>query len=153
MRELRLEGAGVLRRGVDDVAAEGEHRVGFAREPRREFRRLGVEADADEGARLVPALSQCLHEVHRRHPLASKPASKHCVSWERLPLFQRLEPQPVRAGVVAQAALLVFFVLAVVALEELHVRVALRSEEHTSELQSLMRISYAVFCLKKKRKY
>src|SRR3546814_10473151 len=30
-------------------------------------------------------------------------------------------------------------------------RFALRSEEHTSELQSLMRISYAVFCLKKKK--
>src|SRR3546814_2641384 len=30
---------------------------------------------------------------------------------------------------------------------------ALRSEEHTSELQSLMRISYAVFCLKKKNKH
>src|SRR3546814_3797365 len=30
--------------------------------------------------------------------------------------------------------------------------VAERSEEHTSELQSLMRISYAVFCLKKKKK-
>src|SRR3546814_5926203 len=29
--------------------------------------------------------------------------------------------------------------------------VAVRSEEHTSELQSLMRISYAVFCLKKKK--
>src|SRR3546814_6338557 len=29
---------------------------------------------------------------------------------------------------------------------------ACRSEEHTSELQSLMRISYAVFCLKKKNK-
>src|SRR3546814_2624636 len=29
-------------------------------------------------------------------------------------------------------------------------RNAIRSEEHTSELQSLMRISYAVFCLKKK---
>src|SRR3546814_9373961 len=29
--------------------------------------------------------------------------------------------------------------------------IALRSEEHTSELQSLMRISYAVFCLKKKQ--
>src|SRR3546814_4139302 len=28
-----------------------------------------------------------------------------------------------------------------------------RSEEHTSELQSLMRISYAVFCLKKKKPY
>src|SRR3546814_8203162 len=31
-------------------------------------------------------------------------------------------------------------------------RPASRSEEHTSELQSLMRISYAVFCLKKKNK-
>src|SRR3546814_1685874 len=31
-------------------------------------------------------------------------------------------------------------------------RGGLRSEEHTSELQSLMRISYAVFCLKKKNK-
>src|SRR3546814_8393103 len=30
--------------------------------------------------------------------------------------------------------------------------VKVRSEEHTSELQSLMRISYAVFCLKKKKK-
>src|SRR3546814_10571065 len=30
--------------------------------------------------------------------------------------------------------------------------VPVRSEEHTSELQSLMRISYAVFCLKKKKK-
>src|SRR3546814_6366403 len=32
------------------------------------------------------------------------------------------------------------------------VTAAARSEEHTSELQSLMRISYAVFCLKKKKK-
>src|SRR3546814_1505044 len=30
---------------------------------------------------------------------------------------------------------------------------AIRSEEHTSELQSLMRISYAVFCLNKKNQY
>src|SRR3546814_5717430 len=34
---------------------------------------------------------------------------------------------------------------------DLAVIVRLRSEEHTSELQSLMRISYAVFCLKKKK--
>src|SRR3546814_4950739 len=33
------------------------------------------------------------------------------------------------------------------------IEVPLRSEEHTSELQSLMRISYAVFCLKKKTYY
>src|SRR3546814_8523482 len=31
--------------------------------------------------------------------------------------------------------------------------IAARSEEHTSELQSLMRITYAVFCLKKKQKH
>src|SRR3546814_9685581 len=31
------------------------------------------------------------------------------------------------------------------------IEVSVRSEEHTSELQSLMRISYAVFCLKKKK--
>src|SRR3546814_1145426 len=36
--------------------------------------------------------------------------------------------------------------------EEPPVKQEPRSEEHTSELQSLMRISYAVFCLKKKRK-
>src|SRR3546814_2366798 len=35
---------------------------------------------------------------------------------------------------------------------ELRAGPAIRSEEHTSELQSLMRISYAVFCLKKKKK-
>src|SRR3546814_8756780 len=34
----------------------------------------------------------------------------------------------------------------------LRMAAAHRSEEHTSELQSLMRISYAVFCLKKKKK-
>src|SRR3546814_8712731 len=35
---------------------------------------------------------------------------------------------------------------------ETHSGTVFRSEEHTSELQSLMRISYAVFCLKKKKK-
>src|SRR3546814_2880269 len=40
----------------------------------------------------------------------------------------------------------------IVALTGLEIGIALlRSEEHTSELQSLMRISYAVFCLKKKK--
>src|SRR3546814_8326528 len=34
---------------------------------------------------------------------------------------------------------------------EIEVALVVRSEEHTSELQSLMRISYAVFCLKKKK--
>src|SRR3546814_3250053 len=39
------------------------------------------------------------------------------------------------------------------ALQSRMTRGGLRSEEHTSELQSLMRISYAVFCLKKKKNH
>src|SRR3546814_10096541 len=38
----------------------------------------------------------------------------------------------------------------IASLTEMSLGVAIRSEEHTSELQSLMRISYAAFCLKKK---
>src|SRR3546814_8376418 len=41
----------------------------------------------------------------------------------------------------------------VVALEQYLSQVRIRSEEHTSELQSLMRISYAVFCLQKKKQH
>src|SRR3546814_7256445 len=43
--------------------------------------------------------------------------------------------------------------ISAVTLAELHFGVLVRSEEHTSELQSLMRISYAVFCLKKKKSH
>src|SRR3546814_7426165 len=39
-----------------------------------------------------------------------------------------------------------------IALIDEDVPIVVRSEEHTSELQSLMRISYAVFCLKKKKR-
>src|SRR3546814_9271683 len=38
-------------------------------------------------------------------------------------------------------------------MESMRIATSGRSEEHTSELQSLMRISYAVFCLKKKNTY
>src|SRR3546814_2596609 len=38
-------------------------------------------------------------------------------------------------------------------IKDFHPPLASRSEEHTSELQSLMRTSYAVFCLKKKNTY
>src|SRR3546814_2843110 len=43
------------------------------------------------------------------------------------------------------------FLLAVIVPDKKVVETRLRSEEHTSELQSLMRISYAVFCLKKQK--
>src|SRR3546814_14787979 len=67
----------------------------------------------------------------------------------RWPILQRLRPAlevavvPVLEGPARDAQLLQ---------RALGRQVRLRSEEHTSELQSLMRISYAVFCLKKKKK-
>src|SRR3546814_5270596 len=57
--------------------------------------------------------------------------------------FHRRVGQPSHQGVVVDVA----FQVAVVGVAGQ----ADRSEEHTSELQSLMRISYAVFCLKKKK--
>src|SRR3546814_4739430 len=56
-------------------------------------------------------------------------------------------------GAWAEGALLLFLFSLGHALEHYAMgRAKKRSEEHTSELQSLMRISYAVFCLKKKNK-
>src|SRR3546814_4646199 len=58
------------------------------------------------------------------------------------------------AGVAAAVELVGRGVVGVLRQEAVQVVVvdeASRSEEHTSELQSLMRISYAVFCLKKKK--
>src|SRR3546814_6565734 len=59
-------------------------------------------------------------------------------------LLQRKGPARQDKGHAEGAAGLLLAVAAVTATE------CSRSEEHTSELQSLMRISYAVFCLKKK---
>src|SRR3546814_9800849 len=56
-------------------------------------------------------------------------------------------------GIAFQAVLLTFGTLfaLLMAYRSGLIKATERSEEHTSELQSLMRISYAVFCLKKKR--
>src|SRR3546814_4961082 len=59
---------------------------------------------------------------------------------------QNVAAEIVGAEPVGQAGWLVAF-------QQRYLRIVVRrSEEHTSELQSLMRISYAVFCLKKKKK-
>src|SRR3546814_3413757 len=62
-------------------------------------------------------------------------------------LFRSLQADGLRAGEVLEELLHVLDLGAAPAIDRE------RSEEHTSELQSLMRISYAVFCLKKKKKY
>src|SRR3546814_1619427 len=66
-------------------------------------------------------------------------------------------PEPMVRGEVARGALVELAGMPPPAPVEFHVAMRVadtepRSEEHTSELQSLMRNSYAVFCLKKKRK-
>src|SRR3546814_6630981 len=80
----------------------------------------------------------------------------------RLPRVVAAEPPQVAfdvaAGVAASAVVLVGDVhddggAGGLRLRVVCVGVGDRSEEHTSELQSLMRISYAVFCLKKKHTY
>src|SRR3546814_2917670 len=70
--------------------------------------------------------------------------------------FQPLTPESIRAGLAAGAVELAYQPKVAVRDHrmigvEAFLRWRDRSEEHTSELQSLMRISYAVFCLKKKK--
>src|SRR3546814_9934325 len=67
-----------------------------------------------------------------------------------------IDVEYLRCTAIAECVALVIAVAALrlqvpsIAHERVHLLIA-RSEEHTSELQSLMRISYAVFCLKKKK--
>src|SRR3546814_7765005 len=56
------------------------------------------------------------------------------------------------ASVLMLVALAVIYIYVVTGMLGFSIGIA-RSEEHTSELQSLMRISYAVFCLKQKKKH
>src|SRR3546814_8000582 len=68
-------------------------------------------------------------------------------------VFALLQPAPTSQGVAFKWVLLLAWALLGYGLYRTQNRssLAIRSEEHTSELQSLMRISYAVFCLQKKK--
>src|SRR3546814_5097307 len=73
---------------------------------------------------------------------------------DRITLTENLQGQDIRdaltkAGLAGSSAR--FFINGIDTRTQGLDVVASRSEEHTSELQSLMRISYAVFCLKKKK--
>src|SRR3546814_6078871 len=74
----------------------------------------------------VRPCGRCRQILHEAEHVAERPISIYCASAEN---------GPVERHSVAELLPYPF-----------------RSEEHTSELQSLMRISYAVFCLKKKKK-
>src|SRR3546814_5162300 len=68
----------------------------------------------------------------------------------RRPTRAALRLHLVRGAVSTAIAMLFFWGLGRVPLAQA-IALTYRSEEHTSELQSLMRISYAVFCLQKKK--
>src|SRR3546814_1018127 len=89
---------------------------------------------ADEHTRKLACAHQRLQHQHKakhqNQPALYRSRGKTIQPGQRLP-----QPQSKYGGMRRHAQTLVH-----------------RSEEHTSELQSLMRISYAVFCLKKKKK-
>src|SRR3546814_7401319 len=92
---------------------------------------------AETGSSITHHPRQCREQrVDFLHP-GPRDGVAHLGDGERQPFERRID-QRIGIGVVAQTA------GKLVARQH-------RSEEHTSELQSLMRISYAVFCLKKKK--
>src|SRR3546814_10269364 len=74
------------------------------------------------------------------------------LSWLRLPSLPAGVGNPFKRQLADRSAVAIAWGLGVGLYASLIAASAPRSEEHTSELQSLMRISYAVFCLKKKIK-
>src|SRR3546814_4727584 len=91
------------------------------------------------GAEDLSAVEECLREELALHAVLLHPAQKvSCLQVEPLPVVAVGVLDVDRIGIGADSLL--------------DPPEKGRSEEHTSELQSLMRISYAVFCLKKKKR-
>src|SRR3546814_5225159 len=110
-----------------------EHLFHVAREPARRlgasgFRNSGQdcgEAECGEGGRPRPGEPPCGRRRSHTRAVAA---------------LTNLSPSPSDSALVAEVE------------RRARTSSSTRSEEHTSELQSLMRLSYAVFCLKKKQK-
>src|SRR3546814_2726173 len=97
------------------------------------------ERNRDHLVRLRPAepvVEEGMHDVAR----ARHVSHQHIEGERAAPHHRRFDPERQTA-------------IQPIAFEDFRILVEPRSEEHTSELQSLMRISYAVFCLKKKTNY
>src|SRR3546814_4971347 len=83
--------------------------------------------------------------VHQQRTRVSRPPARHIQSRRINCPPPRAQPDASRIRAIAILRLLLFMIS-----RNAFGREFQRSEQHTSELQSLMRISYAVFCLKKK---
>src|SRR3546814_6960572 len=99
---------------------------------------------ADKADQVLDARSRARFEGTAPEPRAGLRAG-HIPGSRNLPFNEIVDPA--QQTLLDAAALRERFAAAGIDLQR---PVATRSEEHTSELQSLMRISYAVFCLKKK---
>src|SRR3546814_5796590 len=116
----------------------------FRSHPRTEERRCAYRTSMEPGGALgatfVRVAMRCMAAARRRHgaPLARFArlrAVSHCAQgMPPVATHHNVSNCPARHGASSRGR---------------RACVLLRSEEHTSELQSLMRISYAVFCLKK----
>src|SRR3546814_7101108 len=94
---------------------------------------------------LFPYTTLFRSSSNREHPLPASPCLRRGRGQDKSSRLKPLLPGPARQRSTPRAAM---------RRENSHRQIAIatsRSEEHTSELQSLMRISYAVFCLKKKK--
>src|SRR3546814_1414623 len=136
-----MRGRAVLPRLRDRFGA-----VVAPREPQRErgvvAARFAVDARLD---------SRGVEQRQEAVPVARDDLRQHVLAGLRAHLDHAVEPREHRE---AEARVVAAAVVVMIALARRGPALIafLRSEEHTSELQSLMRISYAVVCLKKKKK-
>src|SRR3546814_8902319 len=103
------------------------------------------------------------HPPDRRPPCPATERWRTAAGHGRAARMARASKSPVAGGALIALAVIIGVTIGLVVGQPtqgfligtaigIGMAVAVRSEEHTSELQSLMRISYAVFCLKKKNK-
>src|SRR3546814_7700811 len=101
------------------------------------YRQIARHHRADRGATRLPELERGVGILGQKHPL-----DRHFVRLVGVDQRPQAEQDRLQA---------LWEILGATDMQRLVMHMhTMRSEEHTSELQSLMRISYAVFCLKKK---
>src|SRR3546814_7682029 len=125
--------------------------------------RTGQELDCLGGARNCPAVAEDLGIIHSRMTLLSHSGGHVTRFLERVPQFlhvmragnrndRRPSESPDNRERVTSGGGDKHVLASFLDLQNRVRRIERRSEEHTSELQSLMRTSYAVFCLKTKKR-
>src|SRR3546814_4250075 len=92
------------------------------------------------------------HRVVEDFMIAANVAAAQALEAKTAPVVYRIHEPPAREKLIALRDYLKTFGRSLALGQVIKPGLFNRSEEHTSELQSIMRISYAVFCLKKKNK-